>query len=314
MANVIGFLQSAGDDKFVAPFKEGLDDGGLTNATLDVKLGGNYGSNIKNNAEQIKSANGANLKLVVAGGTFAGLRAVEVWPTGLPLLVVSGRKRTEFDNRSNTGGYVLENTTPPSMNSTRVKLLKDVYGIANPQVCLLYNQNSAMSAAEVADWTTNINQMTYNAASAQGVPTGPQLANEEIDIQKSVRRAADKINGSGALVVSSDPFFTQSRRKILKAAADLNDIVMCYPIFDYLMALGEKRRTVILGPLLEEVYYNLGKQAAAIIKDGQPVQTMIRANPYYFGKQPTTPSLESTLSQFGQVAEHWTRRVKESAH
>src|SRR4051794_36397198 len=99
MTTVIGFLMSGGDDKFVAPFKEGLDDGGLANYTLDVRLGGNYGTNIKTNAEAIKSANGANLKLVVAGGTFAGLVAVQVWPTTLPLLVVSGRKRPEFDNR-----------------------------------------------------------------------------------------------------------------------------------------------------------------------------------------------------------------------
>lgn len=308
MTTVIGFLMSGGDDKFVAPFKEGLDDGGLANYTLDVRLGGNYGTNIKTNAEAIKSANGANLKLVVAGGTFAGLVAVQVWPTTLPLLVVSGRKRPEFDNRSNTGGYVLENTTPPSMNSARVKLLKDVYQIQNNQVCLLYNKNSAMSPEEVADWTTNINQITYNAASAQGLPTGPQLNNEDIQLPRAVRKAADLINANGAIVVSSDPFFTQYRKKILKAAADLNGVFMSYPMFDYLIAVGEKRRTVILGPLLEEVYYNLGNQAATIINTGSQALSMISATSYYFGKQPAAVSFENVFSQFGHLVETWGRR------
>jgi hypothetical protein len=83
---------------------------------------------------------------------------------------------------------------------------------------------------------------------------------------------------------------------------------MSYPMFDYLMAVGEKRRTVILGPLLEEVYYNLGNQAATIIKTGSQALSMISTTSYYFGKQPAAVSFENVFSQFGHLVETWGRR------
>src|SRR5262249_31118124 len=132
---VIGVLTSAKGDSFLDPLREGLSDNGFkenTDYKLDHRPGGNY-KKLKQNALDIKNANGADLKLVIAGGMVAGqAAAIDVWPSPsmLPLLIVTGREDARFTARGNTGGYVLENAAPPSMNKQRVQILASNYGIA----------------------------------------------------------------------------------------------------------------------------------------------------------------------------------------
>jgi hypothetical protein len=305
MPTVIGLLHSSAENKFRDPLEDGLQDGGLNPGagyTIHHRLGGNYDANdIENKARSIP-----NPDVVVVGGTFAGLiAATVVWPDDrtvpenqcFPLFVVAGRDDKTFFDRRRTGGYTLEpSPAGPSLNKLRVQRLNDSarYNIALANICLLYNKNSAMSDGEVKNWgSISGNLKLYNAAAADGSAKS-QRPNDQIDFAAAMLGAAATIGNSGAIVVSADPFFTQKRKLIVKAARSLSNIVMCYPIFDYFIGSADKSRAMIMGPLVDELYYNIGLQIAYFVSK-KSFQGMQRAPYYYFGKELTTRSFWSTL-------------------
>src|SRR5262249_32884766 len=125
---------------------------------------------------------------------------------------------------------------------------------------------------------------------------------------RAVNGAAAMVSASGAIVVSSDPFFTHNRKKIVVEGLSHRTLIMTYPVFEYLIPRGDKRTTMIFGPLLDELYYNFGAQAVQILTTGT-VQGMTRATPYYFGKQPAL-SVTDFLFRAGEFVDTWAKGFK----
>jgi hypothetical protein len=318
MANpVVGVLHSAKLNPTVnSGLSAGLSDSGQwvpgTNVTIDERhADGDYGSLVQK-ATKLQTDNGANLNVVIAAGMVAGTAAMTVWPaaTNMPILVVTGRDDNAiFSARANTGGYIFESAALPSVNGQRLSILSNTYQISSNRVCLLYNKNSPMSGGEVTDWTNNCNaSLLYNAASATGNPNDTTiLPNSQINFAQSIAGAAAKTQATamapGAIIVSSDPYFTLNRQAIVLAGAGTSNVFVCYPIFDYLIPKGGKRNTLIFGPLLDEVYFNLGVQAATILTNNAahqplPALSMNRATSYYFGRQSAAMSTSALFFQF----------------
>jgi hypothetical protein len=284
------------------------------NVTIDERhADGDYGSLVQR-ARRLQSDNGADLKVVITAGLVAGQAAVNVWPpqatpaNNFPLLIASGRDNSpSFSSRTNTGGFIFEPASGTSLNGQRLSILSSNYQIPSSRTCLLYNKNSPMSTREVGDWTAVGGTLLYNAASATGAPGDPPIANSAINLANSIAGAAASTNPTasapGAIIISADPFFTQNRKAIVLAGGATSNVVMCYPVFDYLIPKGNKRRMMIFGPLLEEVFFNLGAQAAAILTSVTtpaplPTMSMSSMTPYYFGQRPAVLTTSALFVQF----------------
>jgi hypothetical protein len=317
---VVGILHSARFGKVRDDFIDGLEDSGQwhhdgANKNVDLEethhADGNY-QTLATLASQLHGV--ANLQVVIAAGMVAAKAAVNEWPSGgtpsqnFPLLLVTGRNDAAFSNRVNTGGLFFENAALPSVNGQRLSILSTNYNIPSSRVCLLYNSNSAMSVAEVNDWKVNcLGTLLFNAASATGSENPPFLANSQINLAQAVAGAAAKTNATaampGAIIVSSDPFFGLKRRDIVLKAATIANVFACYPIFGYLIPKADKRKTMVFGPLLDEVYFNIGQQTAAILTakangTALPALSMNHATSYYFGKQSATLSTMDLFWEF----------------
>jgi hypothetical protein len=315
---IVGVLHTARLGKTVKDaFFDGLKDSGQwdaegagANVTLDERNADGAYATLAQHARRLKTHAGADLKVVIAAGMAAGKAAVDVWPdnsgspsTNFPLLIVTGRDTGIFSPRRNTGGVVFDipTSTSGSGNKQRLLALSNNYRIPTNRVCLLFNKNSQMSGVEVGDWTGNCGAtLLFNAASATGDPNDAVvLRNDQINIVAAIAGAAARTNATvtnpGAIIVSADPFFTSQRRAILDAGAGTANISMCYPIFGYLIPKSDKRNLMIYGPLLTDVYVDIGVQTAAILTSVTtatplPALSMIPATSYYFGRQSVTLS------------------------
>jgi hypothetical protein len=82
-----------------------------------------------------------------------------------------------------------------------------------------------------------------------------------------MKEAADAVGDGGAIIVSSDPFFTLRRNRIIRLGIKSGRI-MCYPLKEYFDdADGEapKGSFFSYGPSLAEVYKQIGTDAVNIL-------------------------------------------------
>jgi hypothetical protein len=251
--------------------------------------GGRYHANsfddLKRGVNDLKDNTSANLKLIVAaGGLVGGLAAVQV--TNVPVLVVLGRFAQSLES-TRIGGFFFDYPKGATKNQNmlnKINYLTTKYSIDPGKMCLLYNGNSNMAAAELGDWQSlNTSGKFLDASNGQ--------ENKKINF-KTVFDAANTLLGTGAraIVLSADPFFAMKRSRIIRNAQKSGaGLVMCYPLWEYyddaVNDSGDSSSTMSYGPRLRDVYTNLGTLAGQILTDSTTPISLTQALSSYNGLQ-----------------------------
>jgi hypothetical protein len=151
-------------------------------------------------------------------------------------------------------------------------------------MCLLYNGNSNMGAAELADWQSLNSTGKYLDASQN-------LENKRINLRNSMDAANILLGNSGprAIVVSGDPFFTMKRGRIIRLAQRaVSGLVMCYPFAEYFddavdPDVDDRSFVMSYGPRLRNVYTDLGNMAGLFLTDNNTTLSITQAPSNYMG-------------------------------
>jgi hypothetical protein len=142
-------------------------------------------------------------------------------------------------------------------NPTRLDHLEGI-GYGRAQVTLLYNQRSGMSAEEVRLWS------------------GGPIVNKDDNDPTTYTSVFNTIQ-TRAVIVSSDPFFHDTREQLI-AAANASGKYMCYPLYDYRNRGGTmpaRGRATLQGPRLREAIVTLGDMAAEVLVSGAPAEDAV---------------------------------------
>jgi len=155
--------------------------------------------------------------LVAAGGLVSGRAALQVQTMGIPVLVVLGRANQDLQQSTDPkfGGYFFDYPIGASQNQnlmTKISKLNTQYGVPFDKMCLLYNGNSFMGSAELADWR-------MANPDGKGVDAAAGSDNRGINFTAAISAANAGIGSDRrAIVVSADPFFTMKRARIMRLA------------------------------------------------------------------------------------------------
>jgi hypothetical protein len=246
---------------FETQFKKGL---GKIAGTYNANGTDNLGYDLGTLETAVTKAGNDNATLVVAvGGLITGQAAMNVGT--VPFLALTGGTVNFKDAKSGSflGGICLDSY---KHNSDRITNLMNKLSILADQICLLYNTNAAMSVTEQQ-------QFTYS----QNADIDPTNVNNASAIYTAAFDAIGQMTDSGgnppgiqAIIVSADPFFTQTKEQ-LKAVAANYPYYIIYPLKEYKTGTAPKhRRATIHAPNddLPTVYNKLGKKARAIVTGG----------------------------------------------
>ena len=162
-------------------------------------------------------------------------------------------------------------------NKDRLQYLTEQKHIDITNIFLFYNRNSEMNAAELSNWSdlTNPNtQIFAGGTNADGVndPTVYGANFTEIGANSNIR----------ALIVSSDPFFQDSKQNLIAAAntwlQGATNRYICYPSRSYINN-GRPGQSTVFGPSMVDAYNLMGQIAAnALIQPGP--QPLLRLSNY----------------------------------
>jgi hypothetical protein len=250
---------------------------------------------LKRGADDLKTNTSANLKLLVgAGGLVSGLAAVQSTTTTIPLLVVLGRPNASLAGNNKVGGFFFDKPTGAPTNQNMLNKISQLtlqYGVPTSKMCLLYNGNSNMGAAEFQDWqAANPAGSAVDASQNQGV----SVENRRINFKKCFDDANTLLGNSGvrAIVVSADPFFTMKRARIIRLGqkAASSGLVMCYPLTEYFEDavdpdVDDRSSVMSFGPKLRDVYMNLGALAGQVLTNNAMALSITQAQSSYLGLQ-----------------------------
>jgi hypothetical protein len=176
------------------------------------------------------------------------------------------------------GGVSLESY---QSNKKRIEILKSLsFGFDSPNIGLVYNPNSAMNEDEIKDWEFQI------GASGQAFSGGVNNNGDNDENAYATDFGATKIPVAiRALVISADPFFQDTKQKLIAAvnawiaaAPDGITRYVCYPSLAYENNGGTaptKDRATLYGPDLPTAYSLLGHIAVTVLKTGA-AETAIR--------------------------------------
>jgi hypothetical protein len=205
------------------------------------------------------------------------------------MLVVLGRPSPSLAPPK-VGGYFFDYPTGATQNQNLIKkigYLNTTYSVPLDKMCLLYNGNSNMGAAELTDWKAANPSGVFSDASKNQT-----LQNKQISFPVAFKDADDKLGGSGvrAIVVSGDPFFTMKRARIIRLAKRAADgLVMCYPFAEYyddaMNQTDDPSSVMSYGPRLQDVYTNLGDMAGQILTNSAATLSITQAPSSFLGLQ-----------------------------
>jgi hypothetical protein len=162
------------------------------------------------------------------------------------------------------GGVTLESY---KSNPARIGHLGGL-GFPPGEIGLFYNPNSAMSGKETAAWTG-------------ATPVGCTVdANGDVNPATYPTDLAKFPSSVKAIVVSADPFFTESMNKLVDAANRTGKRV-CYPLQDYGEATPAPTagKTTLFGPSLKSSYKLLGRLAKVARDTGTKLDPLLVAVP-----------------------------------
>jgi hypothetical protein len=260
-----------------------------------VNGNGKYKSNnvddLKRGASDLREHTSSNLKMLIAGGGIvSGLAAADV--RDLPLLVILGRFNQTVADHGRVGGFLFDRPYGANQNDALIAKYNYLtnpatYAIRPEKICLLYNGNSSMGSAEASEWLTNVNRVGKSLDAKQS--TSGAVENNRI-VWRRVFDDANAALGSGrkAIILSSDPFFTSKRQRIIKLAQQYDGLVMCYPLQEYYDDAVEpdtddRNRAMSFGPRLKTVYSDLGGMAGQLLTTPDMSLTLRQAGSTYSG-------------------------------
>jgi hypothetical protein len=242
------------------------------------KYGRNHPNGLKNAAQDLKDQTPTLRLIVAAGGNVAAIAANSMTGDPIPILAVYGRAASAVDTNTMVTGFSME--TPPNDPNTVMKFKIDAlksaqkYGVSEEQLCLFYNGNSQMAADQLTEWKT----LTSNNGKFHDASTNSGGNNNAKNLGVSIDAAVGKTDPTKlrALVVSSDPFFTIHRQKIIRyiKRKNFDKLIVCYPFaeyFDDAKSMGFSTNDCMMyGPDLTQIYQELGTRAAQILSGAKP--------------------------------------------
>ena len=207
------------------------------------------------------------LALLITGSSIAAKAAHANAPNTLPVLAVIGRQGLTLKN--SIGGYYLSDQANAALQQKTQYLATD-YNVTTAggapdfnRMCLLYNGNSEMSDAELTAWASVTGNQGKSVNAAMG-----GVGNRQINLPVAMQNAANQVGNSGAILVSSDPFFTSRRNRIIRLGR-LSNRIMCYPLTEYFEDAQDQQSTqgtfMSYGPSLANVYGKIGDLAVNIL-------------------------------------------------
>jgi hypothetical protein len=191
------------------------------------------------------------------------------------IVTVGGLIAYQAANRWSTKPFIsLAGTIPPdpgdqfrgsvnlqmyTFNPKRISYLGGK-GFEPDQIYLFYNPNSATARDETEAWTGATPPIEGTTPGDNDAGTYPA--------------AFDRITGQkAAVVISADPFFYDTKNKLIHAAnrwvAASSTRYVCYPLQNYKNggSAPTTGKATLYGPTLEQAYGYLGKLAAEVLSD-----------------------------------------------
>lgn len=197
----------------------------------------------------------ADIGLIVTVGGLKAYDAAAQFIIAKPFVSLVGVAPTNASAKCR-GGVTLNSV---QYNSNRVNYLTTKLGCSAIEIGLLQNPNSTMQAAEVDNWANSIGA---GAITPAGNDTGVD-ENDSATYQDAFLSISGGIKG---LVVSSDPFFQDTKDELVDEANKWGKYV-CYPS----QAFGRARPrpkaglATLLGPDLVAAYQSLGARAKSVL-------------------------------------------------
>jgi putative ABC transport system substrate-binding protein len=270
-APVIGFLHSASAEPFqrlVAAFRDGLGDSGFIegrNVRIEYRWAEGDEDRLKTFAAELVQH---RVSLIAAAGGLRSVQVAKAATTTIPILFISGLDPVQLGlvksiNRpdGNATGVNLEST---EMIAKRLEMLRQLVP-ASTRIAMLVSSHVAIEKIETSF-------VEKNELIAIKLDAGKESDGAEYE---SKFDAAVK-NEAGALLVSSDPFFTNARDLIVALAAK-RGLPALYPWRQYAAAGG----LASYGPNIAEAYRQIGRYAGRILKGARP-QTLPVETPNIF--------------------------------
>jgi hypothetical protein len=217
--------------------------------------------------QKIQVVDGPNRLIVTAGGLIA-FEAAKQYATISNFVSLVGAEPS--GNIGNCyGGVTLKSF---DANSARVDFLVEKKGRARAAIGLFCNPNSPITQKEVQNWQTipGVNQTVAYGGNTGGHNDSSHYLGE--------LNAAD--GGIATLIISADPFFQDTKEKLIKAANDwvaarpAGTRYICYPLADYENVNGTPptpNTASWYGPRLSEAYGLLGTCAAIALTATSPL-------------------------------------------
>jgi hypothetical protein len=211
------------------------------------------------NAALARLNNIAQLNLIIAiGGIVAELPATANMRKNTISLVGGA-----IQGSANPGGRFHGRINLESFhtNPARFNHLRTTFGIQRQEICLLANPNSAMASTEHGG---GFGQVVH--APIDETTTMQQA------LTAYTRALAGIDQNRRAVIVSADPWFTQTRAALVQAANNwaVEGKRVCYPLQEYGDASPNRGRTTLYGPSLDDAYFKLGQLAANLINPANP--------------------------------------------
>jgi hypothetical protein len=239
---------------FETQFKAGL---GTISGTYNANE--NQGYDPQTLETDVRNAGNATL-VVTVGGLKAAQAALNVGT--VPFISLAGGTAgfTDTTSRIFLGGICLDTY---KHNIDRINYLMNKLTITADQICLLYNGNSAVSATEEQQftYTQNADIDPTNVATANAIYTAA------FDAIGQITDATGNSPGIQAIIVSADPFFTQTKEQ-LKFVASKYAYYMMYPLKEYRTGTPPKHAhstTHTPNDDLPTVYRKMGVKAKNIL-------------------------------------------------
>jgi hypothetical protein len=206
--------------------------------------------------------------IVTFGGNVAALAAANY--STVPFLSIFGNFTPQFYTAAQVnnlcGGVNLDTT---ARNADRFNYLNQELNIPAKEICLLSNPNSGMAAAEQEQWSA-----LYQAGRI--IPA--------YDLQ-TIQGAFVDFENDGTLttmIVSADPQFQEFKQQLIIAANNSGKQVS-YPLQVYSNLAGTARpapgRHWLHGPKLARACFQLGRDAAEVLKDPDHKKLELRVPP-----------------------------------
>ena len=262
---VVGFLNSASADGYAAmvtAFRQGLKESGYVeghNVAIEYRWGDNNDSRLPQLAADLVRR---QVAVIVANGPAA--RPAKDATTTIPIVFVSGVDPIE--------ARLVDSLSRPSGNVTGYSLLSGELGTKRLELMREIMPSASVLAVLVHPTSPRLDYETTEIpkqAGKLGVKVLILRASTESEIESAFSKLLQ--DGAGALLISSDPFFT-SRISYLASLAARYRVPTSYSFREFAIAGG----LVSYGTDLPDIYRRAGQYVARIFAGTKPADLPVQ--------------------------------------